>query len=86
MGVFFLMIEMFGIIMMDGIYVKIIFKRQLYCIVIMTLDAVTILVNLILMKDLVMLHFFKLIIDNKGDFIMSDTIVSSLNGGGVITI
>lgn len=82
MGVFFLMIEMFGIIMMDGIYVKIIFKRQLYCIVIMTLDVVTILINLILTQDLVMLHFFKLIIDNKGDFIMSDTIVSSLNGGG----
>ena len=58
MGVFFLMIEMFGIIMMDEIYVKIIFKRQLYCIVIMTLDVVTILINLILTQDLVMLHFF----------------------------
>ena len=69
MGAFFLMIEMFGIIMMDVIYVKIIFKRQLYCIVIITLDVVTILINLILTQDLVMLHFFKLIIDNKGDLL-----------------
>ena len=61
---------------------KIIFKRQLYCIVIMTLDVVTILINLILTQDLVILHFFKLIIDNKGDFIMSNINVSSLNGGG----